>query len=68
MDVFNLSGSLVREYEAFSRSFVAIRSAEIRKKVDEGYGSRRFWPAPLVQVNPHYMRTAVQNSATVAAG
>jgi Lhr-like helicase len=54
MDVFNLSGSLVREYEAFSRSFVAIRSAEIRKKVDEGYGSRRFWPAPLVQVNPHY--------------
>lgn len=54
MDVFNLSGSLVREYEAFSRSFVAIRSEEIREKVDEGYGSRRFWPAPLVQVNPHY--------------
>lgn len=54
MDVFNLSGSLVQEYEAFSRSFVAIRSEDIRNKVDEGYRSRRFWPAPLLQINPHY--------------
>lgn len=54
MDVFDLSNTLVREYETFSRSFVSIRAEDIRRKVDQGYGSRRFWPAPLIQINPHY--------------
>ncbi|NBC32289.1 MAG: DEAD/DEAH box helicase [Alphaproteobacteria bacterium] len=54
MDVFRLSDWLIGEYEAFSRSFVDIRSEEIRQKVDAGYASRRFWPAPLLQINPHY--------------
>lgn len=54
MDVFDLSSTLVREYEAFSRSFVSIRAEDIREKVEQGYGSRRFWPAPLIQINPHY--------------
>ena len=54
MDVFQLNDWLIGEYEAFSRSFVQIRSAEIRRKVDAGYAERRFWPAPLLQINPHY--------------
>ena len=54
MDVFQLNDWLIGEYEAFSRSFVQIRSEEIRRKVDEGYAERRFWPAPLLQINPHY--------------
>jgi Lhr-like helicase len=54
MDVFQLDDWLIREYEAFSRSFVQIRSEEIRQKVDAGYAQRRFWPAPLLQINPHY--------------
>lgn len=54
MDVFRLSEKLISEYEAFSRSFVEIRAQDIREKVDAGYDSRRFWPAPLLQINPHY--------------
>lgn len=54
MDVFNLSNSLIREYERFARSFVHIRSDEIRNKVDEEYQQNKFWPAPLLQINPHY--------------
>jgi TolB-like protein len=54
MDVFRLDDWLIGEYEAFSRSFVQIRSDEIRWKVDAGYAARRFWPAPLLQINPHY--------------
>lgn len=54
MDVFRLDDWLIGEYEAFARSFVQIRSEEIRRKVDAGYAERRFWPAPLLQINPHY--------------
>ena len=54
MDVFQLDEWLIREYEAFSRSFVQIRSREISERVDTGYADRRFWPAPLLQINPHY--------------
>ncbi len=41
MDVFQLDDWLIGEYEAFSRSFVQIRSEEIRRKVDAGYAERR---------------------------
>ena len=54
MDVFKLDDWLIKEYQAFSRSFVQIRSEEIQQKVDAGYALRRFWPAPLLQINPHY--------------
>jgi len=54
MDVFQLDDWIIREYEAFSRSFVQIKSKEIGEKVDAGYAQRRFWPAPLLQINPHY--------------
>ena len=54
MDVFNLSDAVIRDYEAFSRSFVNIRSSEIQQKVDREYGGRRFWPDPLLQINPYY--------------
>lgn len=54
MDVFKLSESLIGEYQAFSRSFVDIRAEDLQRKVDEGYATRRFWPVPLLQINPHY--------------
>ncbi len=56
MDVFELDDWLIKRYEAFSRSFVRIRSDEIRGEVDAGYTERRFWPAPLLQINPYYYK------------
>ena len=41
MDVFRLDDWLIGEYAKFSRSFVQIRSEEIRGKVDAGYYNPR---------------------------
>ena len=54
MDVFDLRTKLVDEYERFARSFTTIRAADIRDQVEDEYRSGRFWPDPLVQVNPRF--------------
>ena len=54
MDVFNLDQFVINQYKAFSRSFTKIRSPEIASKVDALYDDKRFWPEPLLQINPHY--------------
>lgn len=54
MDVFNFRGKLVEDYSAFTRSFTRIKANDIRTFVDSAYGSQRYWPAPLVQVNPNF--------------
>lgn len=58
MDVFDLDGTLVRDYERFARSFTKIRAEDIRSQVDSLYQSRRFWPEPLISINPNYERGA----------
>ncbi len=62
MDVFSLSERLVSDYGAFSRSFTPIRSPDIKAYVDAEYDSGRFWPEPLIQINPRF-----QTGGTVAA-
>ncbi|RZU35181.1 DEAD/DEAH box helicase [Edaphobacter modestus] len=65
MDVFNLDGALVNDYERFARSFTQIRAQDIRTQVDALYASGRFWPEPLISINPHYEREAsVQHLVT----
>ena len=54
MDVFDLDESVIDRYKAFARSFTDIRSPELNAKVDELYAAKRFWPEPLIQLNPHY--------------
>jgi Lhr-like helicase len=54
MDVFDLDQSLISDYERFARSFTQIRSADICQQIDFLCGSRRFWPEPLISVNPNY--------------
>lgn len=54
MDVFSLRESLVHEYSAFARSFTQIRATDIREQVAAAYESGRFWPDPLIQINPRY--------------
>ena len=54
MDVFQLDQALIRDYEQFARSFTEIRAAEIRRQVEEEYAGRRFWPEPLISLNPHF--------------
>jgi Lhr-like helicase len=54
MDVFEFREKLVGDYSAFTRSFTRIKAVDIKTFVDAAYDSQRYWPAPLVQVNPNF--------------
>lgn len=54
MDVFSLRKDLVAGYSAFARSFTHIRAGDIRAQVDDAFGSGRYWPEPLIQINPRF--------------
>jgi superfamily II DNA/RNA helicase len=54
MDVFGIHENLVKEYESFIRSFVAIRDERIAKTVDGAFADGRLWPPPLIQLNPFF--------------
>ena len=55
MDVFSFRDRIVDDYEKFSRSFTKIRSDDIGVSVENAYRSGRFWPAPLIQLNPGFV-------------
>lgn len=52
--MFALDRSLVEHYERFARSFSKIRAPEIASQIDQAYADGRFWPEPLVTINPRY--------------
>ncbi len=54
MDVFDLDDFVLDNYTRFARSFSKIRSPDLQQKVDGLYGTKKFWPDALVQLNPHY--------------
>src|SRR5580700_10422606 len=58
VDVFDLDRTLVADYASFARSFTQIRARDIRDQVDSIYASRRFWPEPLITINPHFEQGA----------
>ena len=54
MDIFKLDSALIERYSGFARSFSDIRAPEIKNQVDEIYQQNRFWPDPLITLNPRY--------------
>src|SRR5688500_16086291 len=58
MNVFELDRALVDDYERFARSFTVIRAPDIHHQVEALYASDRFWPDPLVSINPRFERGA----------
>lgn len=57
MDVFSLRDSVVGEYRAFATSFTTIHAPDIKDRVNAIHEGDRFWPEPLIQINPNYRRT-----------
>lgn len=55
-NVFEFRDSLVGEYSSFSRSFSKISAKDILEEVERQYENGRYWPDPLVQINPNYQR------------
>ena len=67
LDVFDLRDSVVGEYERFATSFTTIHAPDIREQVEKIYAGNRYWPEPLIQINPSYKRTT-NVAALVADG
>ena len=57
LDVFSLRDTVVGEYKKFATSFTTIFAEDIRSQVDAIYAQDRYWPEPLIQINPSYKRT-----------
>ncbi|WP_461246155.1 DEAD/DEAH box helicase [Treponema sp. R6D11] len=57
-DIFDFHENVVKNFEQFSRSFTTIRAEDIRKAVDTEYANKRYWPAPLIQINPNYEKAS----------
>jgi len=55
-NVFSFRDQLISEYSSFSRSFSKIAAPDIRDEVERQYADGRYWPEPLVQINPNYQR------------
>jgi ATP-dependent helicase YprA (DUF1998 family) len=55
MDVFEFRDRLIEDYQSFSRSFTQIRAEDVRDAVETAYRGGRFWPAPLIQINPNFV-------------
>lgn len=58
MDVFSLRDAVVGDYSNFATSFTTIRAEDIRRQVEAIYAGGRFWPDPLIQINPKYQEGA----------
>ena len=41
----------------FATSFTTIRAEDIRQQVEAIYAQQRYWPEPLIQINPSYKRS-----------
>jgi Lhr-like helicase len=58
VNVFDLDRALVSDYERFARSFTQIRAPDILAQVEQIYATNRFWPEPLISINPNFERGA----------
>src|SRR5260221_9785158 len=57
LDVFSLRDTVVEEYKKFATSFTTIHADDIRQQVEAIYAKDRYWPEPLIQINPSYKRS-----------
>ncbi len=54
MNAFTFRNRVIDSYETFSRSFVRIAADDISAVVKSEYDAGRYWPEPLIQINPNY--------------
>jgi superfamily II DNA/RNA helicase len=57
LDIFALRDFVVDEYKHFATSFTTIHAPDIKAQVEAIYAEGRYWPEPLIQINPSYKRT-----------
>ena len=62
MNVFEFRDKLVGDYRDFTRSFIQPRAEDICTFLDSEYEGGRYWPSPLIQINPAYVTTGTVDS------
>jgi hypothetical protein len=62
MRAFSFDRRVVNQYEAFSRSFTRIRAPDLKAAVEHASSSGRFWPDPLLSINPAYEQGATADA------
>jgi len=67
MDVFRFRDTVVDEYRTFATSFTKIYAKDLHDKITAIYDEGKFWPEPLLQINPKY-KEAEDVAALVKAG
>jgi superfamily II DNA/RNA helicase/very-short-patch-repair endonuclease len=55
LDAFSFRNQVISDYEQFARSFTNPRAEDIRNYLDREYDTGRYWPSPLIQVNPFFV-------------
>lgn len=55
-NIFSFRDKIIDEYSIFSRSFSKISAEDILEEVKKQYNAGRYWPEPLIQVNPNYQK------------
>ncbi len=55
-NVFAFRDKIIDEYSVFSRSFSKISAHDITEEVEKQYNAGRYWPEPLIQINPSYLQ------------
>ena len=55
-NVFRFRDDLIGAYSSFSRSFIQIKAQDIYEEIEKEYQVGRYWPEPLIQINPNYER------------
>jgi superfamily II DNA/RNA helicase len=58
LDVFALRDFVLGEYKRFATSFTTIHAPDIKAQIEAIYAKERYWPEPLIQINPNYKRTS----------
>jgi len=52
MNVFDIHGRLIEDYELYVKSFIQIKDERIHEKVEQEIENGLLWPPLLVQLNP----------------
>lgn len=54
MDIFDLRNKLIRDYSAYTQSFINIQDQRIRDHVQDKLQQGLLWPESLIQLNPNF--------------
>jgi len=54
LNVFELREHVAQNYARFIKSFTTIRAKDVKEAVDGIFTNEKYWPQPLIQINPKY--------------